>query len=110
MPEGLSPIEVGRELHEHTKEPHRPDGTRHSRLVQIGEALPDSLVASLAAPLANVPAAAGIDVGRAPNRTAAMILIVAAFAAGRAGRMVAEARAATVRRSACAIRRVVPAG
>ena len=45
--------------------------------VQIGEALPDSLVASLAAPLANGPAAAGADVGRAPNRSAAMILIVA---------------------------------
>jgi hypothetical protein len=26
MPEGLSPIEVGRELHEHTKEPHEPAG------------------------------------------------------------------------------------
>jgi hypothetical protein len=49
MPEGLSPIEVGRELHEHTKEPHRPDGTRHSRLVQIGEAMLLSLVTIAAA-------------------------------------------------------------
>ena len=40
MPEGLSPIEVGRELHEHTTEPHQPEGgNRHSRTVQIGEAL-----------------------------------------------------------------------
>ena len=40
MPEGLSPIEVGRELQEHTKEPHQPaGGNRHSRMVQIGEAL-----------------------------------------------------------------------
>ena len=45
--------------------------------VQIAEALPDSLVASLAAPLENVPVAARPDVGRAPNRTAAMILSVA---------------------------------
>ena len=49
MPEGLSPIEVGRELHEHNKEPHQPDGTRHSRLVQIGEALLLSLVTIAAA-------------------------------------------------------------
>ena len=49
MPEGLSPIEVGRELHEHTKEPHQPDGTRHSRTVQIGEALLLSLVTIAAA-------------------------------------------------------------
>ena len=25
MPEGLSPIEVGKKLHEHTSEPHQPD-------------------------------------------------------------------------------------
>ena len=50
MPEGLSPIEVGRELHEHTKEPHEPDGgNRHSRTVQIGEALLLSLVTIAAA-------------------------------------------------------------
>jgi hypothetical protein len=50
MPEGLSPIEVGRELHEHTKEPHDPDsGNRHSRTVQIGEALLLSLVTIAAA-------------------------------------------------------------
>jgi hypothetical protein len=50
MPEGLSPIEVGRELHEHTKEPHQPGGgTRHSRMVQIGEALLLSLVTIAAA-------------------------------------------------------------
>ena len=50
MPEGLSPIEVGRELHEHTSEPHEPDdGNRHSRTVQIGEALLLSLVTIAAA-------------------------------------------------------------
>jgi hypothetical protein len=50
MPEGLSPIEVGRELHEHTKEPHEPEGgSRHSRTVQIGEALLLSLVTIAAA-------------------------------------------------------------
>ena len=50
MPEGLSPIEVGRELHEHSKEPHEPDrGNRHSRTVQIGEALLLSLVTIAAA-------------------------------------------------------------
>ena len=37
-PEGLSPIEVGKQVHEHTKEPHEPEGgSRHSRTVQIGE-------------------------------------------------------------------------
>ena len=30
MPEGLSPIEVGKELHEHTKEPHEPERWRPS--------------------------------------------------------------------------------
>ena len=50
MPEGLSPIEVGRELHEHTKEPHQPaGGNRHSRRLQIGEALLLSLVTIAAA-------------------------------------------------------------
>jgi hypothetical protein len=49
MPEGLSPIEVGQELHEHNKEPHQPDGARHSRFVQIGEALLLSLVTIAAA-------------------------------------------------------------
>jgi hypothetical protein len=53
MPEGLSPIEVGKELHEHTKEPHdRAASTgadRHSRMVQIGEALLLSLVTIAAA-------------------------------------------------------------
>src|SRR5215204_4895567 len=50
MPEGLSPIEIGRELHEHTKEPRDPDGgNRHSRTVQIGEALLLSLVTIAAA-------------------------------------------------------------
>jgi hypothetical protein len=39
MPEGLSPIEVGKQLHEHTSEPHQPDDTRHWRIVQIGEAV-----------------------------------------------------------------------
>jgi hypothetical protein len=50
MPEGLSPIEVGRKLHEHNEEPHQPAaGTRHSRLVQIGEAVLLSLVTIAAA-------------------------------------------------------------
>jgi hypothetical protein len=53
MPEGLSPIEVGKQLHEHTNAPHEPTasggGDRHSRLVQIGEALLLSLVTIAAA-------------------------------------------------------------
>ena len=50
MPEGLSPIEVGKQLHEHTSEPHEPGGgNRHSRTVQIGEALLLSLVTIAAA-------------------------------------------------------------
>jgi hypothetical protein len=53
MPEGLSPIEVGKELHEHTKEPHEhtsaAGGGRHSRAVQVGEALLLSLVTIAAA-------------------------------------------------------------
>jgi len=53
MPEGLSPIEVGKQLHEHSKESHDPapatGGDRHSRLVQIGEALLLSLVTIAAA-------------------------------------------------------------
>ena len=53
MPEGLSPFEVGKELHEHNKEPHehaaRGGGDRHSRIVQIGEALLLSLVTIAAA-------------------------------------------------------------
>jgi hypothetical protein len=53
MPEGLSPIEVGKQLHEHTTEPHQPTAstgtTRHSRTVQIGEALLLSLVTIAAA-------------------------------------------------------------
>ena len=34
MPEGLSPIEAGKKVHEHTKEPHDPPRRqhRHSRL------------------------------------------------------------------------------
>jgi hypothetical protein len=49
MPEGLSPIEVGKELHEHTNQPHQPAANRHSRTVQIGEALLLSLVTIAAA-------------------------------------------------------------
>ena len=53
MPEGLSPIEVGKELKEHTKEPHEQTsstgGGRHSRTVQIAEALLLSLVTIAAA-------------------------------------------------------------
>jgi hypothetical protein len=53
MPEGLSPIEVGKELHEHAQQPHghtaSTGGDRHSRTVQIGEALLLSLVTIAAA-------------------------------------------------------------
>jgi hypothetical protein len=53
MPEGLSPIEVGKKAHEHIEEPHQPAASaaanRHSRLVQIGEALLLSLVTIAAA-------------------------------------------------------------
>src|SRR5436309_10827419 len=53
MPEGLSPIEVGKELHEHTKVPHEhtsaAGGGRQSRAVQVGEALLLSLVTIAAA-------------------------------------------------------------
>ena len=53
MPEGLSPFEVGKELHEHNKEPHERaapvGGDRHSRVVQISEALLLSLVTIAAA-------------------------------------------------------------
>ena len=53
MPEGLSPFEVGKELHEHANEPHghavSGGGDRHSRMVQIGEALLLSLVTIAAA-------------------------------------------------------------
>src|SRR5512132_151234 len=53
MPEGLSPIEVGKQVHEHTTKPHQPAASaganRHSRTVQIGEALLLSLVTIAAA-------------------------------------------------------------
>ena len=53
MPEGLSPIEVGKQLHEHANERHEPaasgGGDRHVRMVQIGEALLLSLVTIAAA-------------------------------------------------------------
>jgi hypothetical protein len=53
MPEGLSPIEAGKKLHEHATEPHQPatseGGSRHSRMVQIGEAVLLSLVTIAAA-------------------------------------------------------------
>jgi hypothetical protein len=53
MPEGSSPIEVGKELHQHHKPPHDPTPTtgsdRHGRIVQIAEALLLSLVTIAAA-------------------------------------------------------------
>jgi hypothetical protein len=53
MPEGLSPIEAGKKLHEHNTQPHEhavsEGGNRHSRMVQIGEALLLSLVTIAAA-------------------------------------------------------------
>ena len=44
---------------------------------EIGEALPDSLVASLVAPPPGATAAIRTTVARAPNRTAAVLLVVA---------------------------------
>ena len=49
MPEGLSPIEAGRKAHEHTSQAHQPNAGRHSRTVQIGEAILLSLVTIAAA-------------------------------------------------------------
>jgi hypothetical protein len=53
MPEGLSPIEAGKELHKHTTEPLEQAAStgahRHGRTVQIGEALLLSLVTVAAA-------------------------------------------------------------
>jgi hypothetical protein len=53
MPEGLSPIEAGKKAHEHATKPRQPatseGGSRHSRIVQIGEALLLSLVTIAAA-------------------------------------------------------------
>jgi len=53
MPEGLSPIEAGKQLHEHNRESHEPapstGSDRHSRTGQIGEALLLSLVTIAAA-------------------------------------------------------------
>ena len=53
MSEGLSPIEAGKQLHEHNKESDEQapptGGGRHSRIVQIGEAVLLSLVTIAAA-------------------------------------------------------------
>ncbi|HEX8863839.1 MAG TPA: hypothetical protein VGC06_33015 [Actinomycetes bacterium] len=53
MPEGLSPIEVGKELNKHAKEGHEEAAStvaqRHSHAVQIGEAVLLSLVTIAAA-------------------------------------------------------------
>jgi hypothetical protein len=53
MPEGLSPIEVGKQLHENTSESPESAGSaeasRHSHMVQIAEALLLSLVTIVAA-------------------------------------------------------------
>jgi hypothetical protein len=58
MPEGLDPIETGKELHEHGETAHRPAGNgdghggagdRHSRIIQIGEAILLALVTLTAA-------------------------------------------------------------
>jgi hypothetical protein len=53
MAEGLSPIEAGKQAHEHANKPHAPAepeaASRHSRIVQIGEALLLSLVTIAAA-------------------------------------------------------------
>jgi hypothetical protein len=74
MPEGLSPIEVDKQLHEHTTKPHQPSAsagaTRHSQAVQIGEALLLSLVTIAAAWWAVRPLpAATVDRGpESPDR------------------------------------------
>jgi hypothetical protein len=58
MPEGLSPIETGKKLHEHGEAAHEQDGqaggsgkpdSRHHRIVQIGEAALLALVTITAA-------------------------------------------------------------
>jgi hypothetical protein len=49
MSEGLSPIEAGKKAHEHTSQAHQPTAGRHSRTVQIGEAILLSLVTIAAA-------------------------------------------------------------
>jgi hypothetical protein len=56
MPEGLDPIETGKKLHEHgeAQEAEKKDGNgeaegRHSRIVQIGEAVLLALVTITAA-------------------------------------------------------------
>jgi hypothetical protein len=53
MPEGLSPIEVGKQLHQRHQPPHHPTpatgSNRHRRIVQIAEALLLSLVTIAAA-------------------------------------------------------------
>jgi hypothetical protein len=61
MPEGLNPIETGKKLHEHGEAAHEADeqdghaggaskpGRRHSRIVQIGEAVLLALVTITAA-------------------------------------------------------------
>jgi hypothetical protein len=53
MSEGLSPIEAGKQAHEHANKPHEParsaGADSHSRVVQIGEALLLSLVTIAAA-------------------------------------------------------------
>ena len=58
MPEGLNPIEAGKKLHEHGKtlareangaDGHDGDASRHSRIVQICEALLLALVTVTAA-------------------------------------------------------------
>src|SRR4029450_11016871 len=73
MPEGLSPIEVGKQVHEHTKEPHQPGGgNRHSRLVQIGEALLLSLVTIAAARSAYAAAVWGTESRVEPAQAATL--------------------------------------
>ena len=58
MPEGLNPIEAGKKLHEHgeaareqaaEEESHGKTADRHSRIVQIGEAVLLALVTITAA-------------------------------------------------------------
>jgi hypothetical protein len=49
VPEGLSPSEVGKEIHEHAAHQGRFDLHRHDRLISIGEAVLLAVVALTAA-------------------------------------------------------------
>jgi len=58
---GTVPIDAGKQRTKHTSEPHQPDATRHSRTVQIREALLLSLVTIAAAWSGNAAAKWGTE-------------------------------------------------